>query len=69
MPFESLHYRNRSQLTPELAGLWHGSAWVREENTHKALDDILESIAELKYYREHSASHSSGYFRRTLLSS
>jgi oligoribonuclease len=26
---------------------------VVKKNTHKALDDIRESIEELKYYREH----------------
>jgi oligoribonuclease len=26
---------------------------LQKKNTHKALDDIRESIEELKYYREH----------------
>jgi oligoribonuclease len=25
----------------------------RKKNSHRAMDDILESIAELRYYRQH----------------
>ena len=50
------HYRNLDVSTlKELAARW--APQVRESfkkgNTHLALDDIRESIAELRYYREH----------------
>ena len=49
------HYRNLDVSTlKELARLWKpelGSGFVKK-GAHLALDDILESIAELKYYRE-----------------
>ncbi|MHB1950279.1 MAG: oligoribonuclease [Acidiferrobacteraceae bacterium] len=51
-----LHYRNLDVSTlKELARRWHPEicAGFTKRNTHRALDDILESIAELKYYREH----------------
>jgi len=50
------HYRNLDVSTvKELVGRWapHLKDGVRKQASHKALDDILESIAELKYYREH----------------
>lgn len=39
----------------ELVKRWKPSlcSGVVKKNTHKALDDIRESIEELKYYREH----------------
>ncbi len=51
-----LHYRNLDVSTlKELARRWRPEicAGFTKRNTHRALDDILESIAELKYYREH----------------
>jgi oligoribonuclease len=49
------HYRNLDVSTlKELARLWKpelSSGFVKQ-GAHLALDDILESIAELKYYRE-----------------
>jgi len=49
------HYRNLDVSTvKELARMWKpelGSGFVKQ-GTHLALDDILESIAELQYYRE-----------------
>ncbi|MBO3275322.1 oligoribonuclease [Pseudomonas schmalbachii] len=50
------HYRNLDVSTlKELAARW--APQVRDSfkkgNTHLALDDIRESIAELKHYREH----------------
>ncbi len=50
------HYRNLDVSTlKELAARW--APQVRESfkkgNTHLALDDIRESIAELRHYREH----------------
>ena len=50
------HYRNLDVSTlKELAARW--APQVKEgfakNNAHRALDDILESIAELRYYREH----------------
>jgi len=50
------HYRNLDVSTlKELAGRWkpeitHGFV---KKGAHLAMDDILESIAELAYYREH----------------
>lgn len=51
-----LHYRNLDVSTiKELARRWKPEIanGFDKKNTHKALDDILESIGELKYYREH----------------
>jgi len=38
-----------------LAGLWAPQLkdGFQKQGTHQALDDIRESIAELRYYREH----------------
>jgi len=50
-----LHYRNLDVSTlKELARRWHPAVCngFQKENTHKALDDIRESIAELRHYRE-----------------
>lgn len=49
------HYRNLDVSTlKELARLWKPelSAGFVKKGAHLALDDILESIDELKYYRE-----------------
>ncbi len=51
-----LHYRNLDvSSVKELVKRWKPElcAGLVKKNTHKALDDILESIEELKYYREH----------------
>ncbi|BGI50859.1 MAG: oligoribonuclease [Arsenophonus endosymbiont of Ceratovacuna japonica] len=39
----------------ELVSRWHPDIlyYFRKKNTHKALEDIKESIAELSYYRKH----------------
>lgn len=50
------HYRNLDVSTiKELARRWAPAIYkgVEKESTHLALDDIRESISELKYYREH----------------
>lgn len=50
------HYRNLDVSTlKELAMRWKPAlvGGLQKKNTHKALDDIRESIDELKYYREH----------------
>jgi oligoribonuclease len=50
------HYRNLDVSSiKELARRWKPGLCngVIKKNTHKALDDIRESIEELKYYREH----------------
>lgn len=50
------HYRNIDVSTlKELAARWAPDVkdGFNKESTHQALDDILESIAELRYYREH----------------
>ena len=50
------HYRNLDVSSPkELVKAWSPSRPTGgvKKNTHKAFDDIRESIEELKYYREH----------------
>ncbi|MEM9243380.1 MAG: oligoribonuclease [Pseudomonadota bacterium] len=51
------HYRHIDVSTiKELAVRWYGSDIVKgfkKSSTHLALDDIRESIDELKYYRQH----------------
>ena len=50
------HYRNLDVSTlKELARLWRPEllAGFVKKGAHLALDDILESIEELKYYRQH----------------
>lgn len=50
------HYRNLDVSTlKELAARWapHIKNSFRKKNSHRALEDILESIAELRYYRQH----------------
>ncbi|GAA5215596.1 oligoribonuclease [Corallincola platygyrae] len=50
------HYRNLDVSTvKELCRRWRPEllAGFSKKGTHLALDDIRESIAELKYYREH----------------
>ena len=52
-----LHYRSIDVSTvKELARRWYPEALAgapEKAGGHRALDDIRESIAELKYYREH----------------
>ncbi|ATD65610.1 oligoribonuclease [Neisseria weixii] len=50
------HYRNLDVSTlKELAKRWHPTMakGVVKHGSHQALDDILESIEEMRYYREH----------------
>lgn len=50
------HYRNIDVSTiKELAARWapHVKDGFKKASTHQALDDIIESIEELRYYREH----------------
>lgn len=49
------HYRNLDVSTlKELAARWAPTVLesVKKESKHRALEDVLESIAELRYYRE-----------------
>lgn len=51
-----VHYRNLDVSSiKELAKRWRPDIanGFKKANTHKALDDIRESIDELKYFREH----------------
>ncbi|XOV86049.1 MAG: oligoribonuclease [Pseudomonadota bacterium] len=51
-----LHYRNLDVSTvKELCMRWRPDVFreVRKQGTHRALDDIRESIAELRFYRDH----------------
>ena len=53
---EYFHYRNLDVSTlKELAARWAPDIYngFQKKSTHKALDDIIESIDEMKYYREH----------------
>ncbi|MCP2040044.1 oligoribonuclease [Neisseria sp. HSC-16F19] len=50
------HYRNLDVSTlKELAKRWHPAVakGVVKKGAHQALDDIIESIEEMKYYRSH----------------
>ncbi len=50
------HYRNLDVSTlKELAQRWAPELLdgFEKKGSHKALDDVLESIEELKYYRKH----------------
>lgn len=50
------HYRNLDVSTlKELARRWNPPVFknVEKKGAHQALDDIIESINEMKYYREH----------------
>jgi oligoribonuclease len=53
---EHLHYRSVDvSSVKELARRWYPEAVAKapgKQGTHRALDDIRESIAELRYYRE-----------------
>ena len=55
--FESyLHYRIVDVSTiKELMKRWYTNDYLppRKKNTHQALEDIIESIDELKFYRDH----------------
>jgi hypothetical protein len=61
------HYRNLDVSTlKELAQRWRPEIMtgLKKKATHQALDDIRESIEELRYYREHfigSKRGQSGY--------
>jgi oligoribonuclease len=50
-----LHYRIIDVSTiKELVLQWYpGVAKFEKQNKHRAIDDVYESIAELRYYREH----------------
>ena len=50
-----LHYRQIDVSTlKELARAWHGIKFSKpDEGQHTALFDVQQSIAELKFYREH----------------
>jgi oligoribonuclease len=50
------HYRNLDVSTlKELAARWapHIKDGFKKQSSHQALDDIIESIEELRYYRDH----------------
>jgi oligoribonuclease len=53
---EYLHYRSIDVSTlKELAQRWRPDIYdgISKQSSHRALDDIRESISELKYYRDH----------------
>ncbi len=51
---EDFHYRNLDVSTiKELVKRWYsGKPQVEKEATHLAMDDIHDSISELRFYRE-----------------
>jgi oligoribonuclease len=54
------HYRNLDVSTLKiLAQLWQPelAKGFRKKGVHLALEDIKESIEELRYYREHMLKH------------
>jgi oligoribonuclease len=54
---EYLHYRSVDVSTvKELVKRWYpalNSGRPRKAGSHRALDDVMESVAELRFYREH----------------
>ena len=54
---EYLHYRSVDVSTvKELVKRWYpalNSGRPRKAGSHRAMDDVIESIAEMKFYREH----------------
>jgi oligoribonuclease len=54
---EYLHYRSIDVSTiKELARRWYPkdlSAYQKKSSAHRAMDDIKQSVAELRYWREH----------------
>jgi len=58
---EYLHYRSVDVSTvKELVKRWYpalNSSRPRKVGAHRALDDVMESIAEMKFYREHIFVH------------
>lgn len=54
---EFLHYRSVDVSTiKELARRWYPedlSGYQKKSSAHRAMDDIKESVAELRYWREH----------------
>jgi oligoribonuclease len=54
---EFLHYRSVDVSTiKELARRWYPEALdglVKKSSAHRAMDDIKESVAEMRYWREH----------------
>ncbi len=53
---EFFHYRSIDVSTlKELAARWRPELkdGFKKQTKHQALDDIIESIEELRYYREH----------------
>lgn len=58
---EYLHYRSVDVSTvKELVKRWYpalNSGRPRKAGSHRALDDVLESVLEMKFYREHVFVH------------
>jgi oligoribonuclease len=58
---EYLHYRSVDVSTvKELVKRWYpslNSSRPRKAGAHRALDDVMESVAEMKFYREHVFVH------------
>jgi oligoribonuclease len=50
-----MHYRNIDvSALKQLYAIWTDKdKYIKETDSHDALDDIKESIKELKYYKEH----------------
>lgn len=47
-----LHYRNIDVSTiKQLSQIWKNDIYIKKDASHEALDDIRQSIEELKYYK------------------
>ena len=47
-----LHYRNIDVTTvKQLSQIWRKDNYKKTDSTHEAMDDIKESIEELRYYK------------------
>ena len=59
---QHLHYRMIDvSSVKELCKRWYpGQEYAKKQNLHRALDDIKESIEELKFYRQHIFVDASG---------
>jgi oligoribonuclease len=47
-----LHYRNIDVSTvKQLSQIWKNDIYIKKDASHEALDDIRQSIEELRYYK------------------
>lgn len=47
-----IHYRNIDVTSiKQLSKIWRNDIYIKKDSTHEALDDIKESVEELRYYK------------------